>query len=271
MVALTATLAADKRLTLQQTLFLHDPVFVTECIDRTNITYYCVKALSHKVALGWLLEQLKAEGEATAKVISYCRTIKHCALIYEYFFCELSDIMFAGHGPLVAMYHSSTPGRNKRFLEQNFTLSSSATRVIIATSAFGLGVDISDVQTVIHWQCPESQSVFLQQSGRAGRNGRPAYALTYHSATDTSTKSTDKHMQSFCRNEGSVCRRSVLLNASGGCGCSGGPRHVAGHKCCDICCASCECGSCPSFVWTLCEQQQCVVDDCGDVDMDCDI
>lgn len=59
-------------------------------------------------------------------------------------------------------------------------------RVIVATNAFGMGIDKPDVRTVVHIDCPDSIEAYFQEAGRAGRDGRKAYAVLLHSNNDTS-------------------------------------------------------------------------------------
>ena len=63
---------------------------------------------------------------------------------------------------------------------QSFVSSDSCLRVVIATVAFGMGLDCLNIQRVYHWGPPEDVELYLQETGRAGRDGRPARAVLYH-------------------------------------------------------------------------------------------
>ena len=85
----------------------------------------------------------------------------------------------------------------KSKLLNQFT-SSSALRLIIATSAFGMGIDCPDVRQVIHWGVPDDTEMYIQESGRAGRDSKPACALLMKNASDL--KFTSKEMKDYCVN-----------------------------------------------------------------------
>ena len=68
--------------------------------------------------------------------------------------------------------------------EKQKSWSTGKTRVIVATNAFGMGIDKADVQFVIHWDMPDSIENYFQESGRAGRNGKPAFAVLLYMSTD---------------------------------------------------------------------------------------
>ncbi len=163
----------------------------------------------------------------------------------------MGDKLFVSKGVMIAhMYHHSTPDRNKHLVETEFPQPNSRIRLVIATSAFGMGIDVPDIYAVINWECRKSTSEFIQQSGRAGRSGEiSAFSLTNYSGHDTSTQETDSTMQQFCRNLSNNCRRQIALQFYGGCGCDNAYSHSMKHSCCNVCAACCHCTACPALPW----------------------
>lgn len=73
------------------------------------------------------------------------------------------------------MYHSCTPQHNKEVILSNLAKSDGTTRVVFATVALGMGVDIKNVQTVVHYRAPRSLDDSFQESGRTGRSSVKAH------------------------------------------------------------------------------------------------
>ena len=121
-----------------------------------------------------------------------------------------------------------------------FAKEESVIRIIFATVAFGMGLDIPDISQVIHVGLPTEIELYVQESGRSGRNGQLTKAILL--------KNTSAHcsqaMREYASNT-SECRRMVLFqtfiefvrNLQ-----------VRGCKCCDICAASCNCGFCSQYI-----------------------
>lgn len=117
-------------------------------------------------------------------------------------------------------------------------------RVIFRTLAFGLGVNISDIDMIINWGAPRSVEEFMQEFGRAGRNGRSSMSVLYYHGIDISKTATDNKMRAYATSD--TCRRMILQEHF-----TPDVRNTLPvfpkHLCCDICATSCECLNCPSF------------------------
>lgn len=117
-----------------------------------------------------------------------------------------------------------------------FTSISSVVRVVICTSSFGMGIDCPDIHRVIHWGTPEDVEQYVQETGRAGRDGNSPQAILLHRVQH----SISDIMRSYSDNC-SECRRKILFqpflfyvsdDVSNKC------------TCCDVCQRSCQCSNC---------------------------
>ena len=135
---------------------------------RPNITRICQPVQERMPAL---LEHL--EKQDTQPAIIYCRTRKET----EWLAGEL-----ATRGYPAAHYHAGLPAEQREQLQDAF-LRNEIT-VLVATIAFGMGIDKPDVRSVIHWSTPSSPEAYLQESGRAGRDGAPCTSLILLQAAD---------------------------------------------------------------------------------------
>lgn len=137
------------------------------------------------------------------------------------------------------MFHSCTEPCIKDSICKNFSTPTHHLRVVIATIAFGMGVDINNVRTIIHFGAPEDIETYVQAVGRAGRDGSNATALLL---VQKGKKHVSLPLREYCDNH-SVCRREVLF------------QHFDQHAhhtesnlklcmCCDVCARKCVCGNC---------------------------
>ena len=102
----------------------------------------------------WLTDELKHSQEKTDRTIIYCQTIRQCGLVYATIKGLLGTNMFIGDDSknvLVEMLHSCTPEENKKTILESFQSENGIIRLLIATIAFGMGVDCRGVHRVIHF------------------------------------------------------------------------------------------------------------------------
>jgi ATP-dependent DNA helicase RecQ len=137
----------------------------------------------------------------------------------------------------VRFYHAGLSREEKTEVEKWFFKNENA--VLLATCAYGMGVDKADIRTVIHRDCPPSVEAYLQESGRAGRDGKPSKAILLWGPDDAlairrAEKDADKlrleALLAYGRNTAN-CRREALLgllNYEGG---GDSPE----SDCCDVC------------------------------------
>jgi ATP-dependent DNA helicase RecQ len=173
-MAATATATPRVADEIAKRLGLRDWVAVRSGFDRPNLTFDVVGlegtgAVARKRAA--LLHVLAPE-EARPAIV-YCGTRKHTS--------EVAALL-AGQGFKVVCYHAGMPADARRASQEAFM--GGRAEVVVATNAFGMGVDKADVRTVIHWAVPTSLEAYYQEAGRGGRDGRAGRAVLLASRMD---------------------------------------------------------------------------------------
>jgi len=228
-LALTATATKQVRSDIKKTLRLADPAEFVASFNRKNI-YLSVEKKHNPVhrILGFLAERPGESG------IVYCFSRKQVDDL-------ASELASGGHAALP--YHAGLSDETRAANQERFLRGEA--KVMVATVAFGMGIDKADVRFVIHYDLPKGPEQYYQEIGRAGRDGRPAIALLLYGYGDTrkirffmeemsareARKAEDRLAAMTAYAESRTCRRAALLEWFGE---RYEPDGAAG-ACCDAC------------------------------------
>ena len=169
-LALTATATSDTLADIARALRLEDPEIISTGVDRDNIHLSVVSCKSETDKRDRLIDLLtKGQGQT----ICYVATTKAAE--------ELSDSL-ARTGVSTATYHGRMRQADRTAAQDAFMANNA--RVMVATNAFGLGIDKSDVRQVIHFDLPGSVEAYYQEFGRSGRDGLPAHCTLLYAPQD---------------------------------------------------------------------------------------
>ena len=166
--AFTATATEEVKNDILCTLSLEDPEVVITGFDRKNL-YYSVENIRRKDE--FIMEYI--EKHPTESGIIYCATRKNVDNLFELLFKR---------GVSVTRYHAGLTNETRKKNQDDFIYD--RTPVIIATNAFGMGIDKSNVRYVIHYNMPQSMENYYQEAGRAGRDGENSQCILLFSLQD---------------------------------------------------------------------------------------
>lgn len=169
-LALTATATQEVIGEIESILRMHDPVLVNTGSERTNLRYAVMPTVNNDAKLAKIGSMLESE-EGTG--IIYTASVRSADELHDW----LKD-----HGISVGHYHGKMKTREREQVQEEFMRGEH--KVMIATKAFGLGIDKPDIRFVYHYEFPDSLETYAQEAGRAGRDGLPSRAVLLYRLED---------------------------------------------------------------------------------------
>lgn len=168
--AFTATATEEVKTDIECILRLRNPQVVVTGFDRENL-YYSVEYVAGRRKDDFVTHYLDAHPDESG--IIYCATRKNVDALYE---------MLSARGVAVTAYHAGMDNGVRKKNQEDFIYDRRP--VIVATNAFGMGIDKSNVRFVIHYNMPQSMENYYQEAGRAGRDGENARCILLFAAQD---------------------------------------------------------------------------------------
>lgn len=214
-MALTATATENVKIDVMHNLEMENSKVFTQSFNRPNLSYTVLK--KDKSLLNDMAERINRSYRGQSGII-YCLSRKNCE--------GLAEKLRKEYGINAAHYHAGMESPDRVAVQQKWQ--SNEFHVIVATIAFGMGIDKPDVRFVMHHSIPKSLEGYYQETGRAGRDGNPSACYLYYSFGDTTQlrrmiddgdgsweqKERQKQMLrnviQFCENR-SDCRRMQVL------------------------------------------------------------
>lgn len=187
--AFTATATERVRRGIVSILGLHTPSITVTGFDRPNL-YFDVISMPRKDKASWVASYIASHPDESG--IVYCATRKETEALAESLNSAVAELRAAGGadvsdiGTIAVAYHGGMSADAREKAQRDFV--TDRVPVVVATNAFGMGIDKSNVRFVIHHNMPESIEAYYQEAGRAGRDGEPSRCTLLWNESDIVTR-----------------------------------------------------------------------------------
>ncbi len=187
--AFTATATERVRRDIVSILGLHTPSITVTGFDRPNL-YFDVISMPRKDKASWVASYIASHPDESG--IVYCATRKETEALAESLNSAVAELRAAGGadvsdiGTIAVAYHGGMSADAREKAQRDFV--TDHVPVVVATNAFGMGIDKSNVRFVIHHNMPESIEAYYQEAGRAGRDGEPSRCTLLWNESDIVTR-----------------------------------------------------------------------------------
>ena len=187
--AFTATATERVRRDIVSILGLHTPSITVTGFDRPNL-YFDVISMPRKDKASWVASYIASHPDESG--IVYCATRKETEALAESLNSAVAELRAARGadvsdiGTIAVAYHGGMSADAREKAQRDFV--TDRVPVVVATNAFGMGIDKSNVRFVIHHNMPESIEAYYQEAGRAGRDGEPSRCTLLWNESDIVTR-----------------------------------------------------------------------------------
>lgn len=258
-LALTATASSSDVKVIQDSLGLKNCTVVIGNPDRKNIFYE--KVFRHGEDVDFVKSILSPVAhDLLKKKTEYPLTIIYmplrlCGFAYKLFEFGFGAQQYFPPGSaaipgnrLFAQFHAPQTAEMKDEILKQLCSGTSTVRVIFATVAIGMGVDIPDIRAIIHVGPPCSVMAYFQETGRGGRDGKQSHAILYYNNRDIAqNRAGMQDDKNFCQSDRVCLRKMLLMSLDFELKISVQPP----HNCCSVCKLECKCTKCQELISEL--------------------
>lgn len=236
-MALTATATKQTFDIVSERLSLSEPFVVAATCNRPNISLEVEPKQKLEEFSAAISQELIEKKLEYPKTIIFCKSYNYCSSLYLSLIENLGSNKTNPPGypnlveyRLLSMYTRASTSQMKQTVLSLFSRKNGTLRLIIATAAFSMGIDCPDVHQIIHWGVPSSVEQYVQEIGRAGRDGLQSKAILIIGKLSPHTEEVMKH---YVANN-NTCRRiqlykSFIMYQQ--------DDSISKENCCDICAA----------------------------------